>query len=149
MPSPILLPLLRAGRAVLCAMAAAGSVQAAGPAAPPPPDLGRLQSPTTPARQAAAPQARAPERTVVATRPAATASASAGAASSAQVVVIEDRYNRIEEQHERGEVRRIQVQPKGGAAYEIVPATGGRDMSSGAQGGRGAAGQRVWPLLSF
>ncbi|HQY07614.1 MAG TPA: hypothetical protein PK797_02795 [Burkholderiaceae bacterium] len=79
----------------------------------------------------------------------AAAGPSAGAASSPQAVVIEDRFTRIEELHERGEVRRIQVQPRGGAAYEILPATGGRDISSGAQGGRGAAGQRVWPLLSF
>lgn len=73
----------------------------------------------------------------------------AQAASTPQAVVIEDRYTRIEELHERGEVRSIKVQPKGGRAYEIVPATGGRDMSNSAGNGRAAAGQRVWPVLSF
>lgn len=153
MPSPLLLPLLRTGLIALCASAAVGgSARAAGLVAPAPPDLVGLQAPpashltTAPAVGTAV---SAPARKVVATRPAAAAPAGAGAASSAQAVVIEDRYNRIEELHERGEVRRIQVQPKGGAAYEILPAAGGRDMSSGTQSGRGAAGQRVWPLLSF
>lgn len=71
------------------------------------------------------------------------------AASTPQAVVIEDRFTRIEEMHERGEVRRITVQPKGGRPYEIVPATGGRDLSNSAGNGRAAAGQRVWPVLSF
>jgi hypothetical protein len=73
----------------------------------------------------------------------------AQAASTPQAVVIEDKYTRIEELHEHGEVRSIKVQPKGGRAYEIVPATGGRDLSNSAGTGRGAAGQRVWPILSF
>ncbi|HNG80673.1 MAG TPA: DUF2782 domain-containing protein, partial [Burkholderiaceae bacterium] len=73
----------------------------------------------------------------------------AQAASTPQAVVIEDKYTRIEELHDHGEVRSIKVQPKVGRAYEIVPATGGRDLSNSAGNGRGAAGQRVWPILNF
>ena len=58
-------------------------------------------------------------------------------------------WKSFEELHERGEVRSIKVQPKVGRPYEIVPATGGRDMSNSAGNGRAAAGQRVWPVLSF
>lgn len=103
-----------------------------------PPDLRQLPA-SAPSRAAAG-----------ASSPAAAASRPvAQAASATQAVVIEDRFTRIEELHERGEIRSIKVQPKGGRAYEIVPATGGRDMSNSAGNGRAAAGQRVWPVLSF
>lgn len=108
-----------------------------------PPDLLRPETrpAASPAAPAASAAASAPSR--AASRPV------AQAASTPQAVVIEDRYTRIEELHEHGEVRSIKVQPKVGRAYEIVPATGGRDMSHSAGNGRGAAGQRVWPVLSF
>ncbi|WP_251972595.1 DUF2782 domain-containing protein [Sphaerotilus microaerophilus] len=124
-------------RGALCALGIAGAgVCAADLTAPP--DLRQLPA-SAPSRAAAA-----------ASSPAAAASrAVAQAASATQAVVIEDRFTRIEELHERGEVRSIKVQPKGGRAYEIVPATGGRDMSNSAGNGRAAAGQRVWPVLSF
>ena len=42
------------------------------------------------------------------------------------------------------------VQPKGGRpAYEIITADGWRDVSEGASSTRGAAGKRVWNLMSF
>jgi hypothetical protein len=120
----------------LCATGIAGAEAWAADLAPPP-DLRQLPA-SAPARAVAASAAAAvPSRPV------------AQAASATQAVVIEDRFTRIEELHERGEVRSIKVQPKGGRAYEIVPATGGRDMSNSAGNGRAAAGQRVWPVLSF
>ncbi|MEO8297428.1 MAG: hypothetical protein ABI574_06420 [Burkholderiales bacterium] len=69
-----------------------------------------------------------------------------------QVIVIEDDGARIEELHVRGEAQRIKVQPKGLSprlGYEILPASGGRDMSPSASSMRGVAGQRVWSVLSF
>jgi hypothetical protein len=114
------------------------SVQAADLAAPP--DLRQAAPSPSPGASAAPQPAPAP---AAASRPV------AQAASTPQAVVIQDKYTRIEELHEHGEVRSIKVQPKGARAYEIVPATGGRDMSNSAGNGRGAAGQRVWPILSF
>lgn len=69
-----------------------------------------------------------------------------------QHIVVEDDNARVDELRVRGETRRITVQPKGvnpKLGYEIVPATGGRDMAPNVSSGRGAAGQRVWSLLSF
>ena len=68
-----------------------------------------------------------------------------------QRVVIEDDGARIEELRVRGQTQRITVQPKGAIkqGYEIIPADGGRDMSYSAGSSRGAAGQRVWHVLSF
>lgn len=69
-----------------------------------------------------------------------------------QIIVIEDDGARIEELHVRGEAQRIKVQPKGVSprmGYEILPASGGRDMSPSASSMRGVAGQRVWSVLSF
>ena len=64
--------------------------------------------------------------------------------------VIEDDANRIDELRVRGETQRISVQPKhGGAPYEIVPASGGRDLAIGPTTPRGAVGQRVWRVLRF
>lgn len=68
----------------------------------------------------------------------------------AEHVVIDEKGSRIDELHVGGEVRSIQVQPKnGGKAYEIMPATGGRDLSNSHSNSRGAAGQRVWSVLKF
>jgi hypothetical protein len=69
-----------------------------------------------------------------------------------QHIVTEDDGVRIEELRVRGETQRISVTPKKGAItkpYEILPAAGGRDMSYNAQATRGAAGQRVWNVLTF
>ena len=65
--------------------------------------------------------------------------------------VIEDGGSRVEEQKVRGNTTRISVTPKvgGTARYEIITEDGSRDMSDGLSGGRGAAGRRVWRVLSF
>ena len=84
-------------------------------------------------------------------RPAAQPLAGPAAADSAEPVVqrtvVEDEGSRISELRVRGQVQRITVQPKvGGAkAYEILPGEGGHAPGEG----RGAAGQRVWQVLSF
>ena len=79
------------------------------------------------------------------------AGAPAGAATPEPAVqrqVLEDEQVRIEELRVRGVNRRLVVQPKtaGVAPYEILPEEPGRDTTTA---GRGAAGQRVWRLLSF
>lgn len=83
--------------------------------------------------------------------PAAAQEASSTPEPKVQRVVIEDDGTRIEELRVRGQTVRIVVQPKapGVRPYEIVPATGGRDLSTGPHAERGAAGQRVWNVLSF
>jgi len=64
--------------------------------------------------------------------------------------VIEDDSARIEELRVRGQTVRISVSPKGSQpGYEIIPAEGFRDMSESAGSSRGAAGKRVWRVLSF
>jgi hypothetical protein len=66
-----------------------------------------------------------------------------------QYTVIEDDATRIEELKVRGQTQRITVQPKGMKAYEIIPADQGRDMSESAGSQRGAAGKRVWRIITF
>lgn len=69
-----------------------------------------------------------------------------------QYIVVEDEGARIEELHVRGEAQRITVQPKGLSkrfGYEILPASGARDLAPGPGSTRGAAGQRVWHILNF
>lgn len=68
-----------------------------------------------------------------------------------QRIVVEDDNARIEELRVRGQTQRIVIKPKIGNArpYEIVPADGARDLSAGPDASRGAAGQRVWNVLSF
>ncbi len=70
-----------------------------------------------------------------------------GGEPAVQHIVTEDEGVRIEELRVRGQVQRIVVQSKLGNArpYEILPATGGRDLSQD----RRAAGQRVWSVLEF
>ena len=65
--------------------------------------------------------------------------------------VIEDEGARIEELKVRGQTQRISVTPKVGPrqVYEIIPGDGGRDLSDGAGATRGAAGKRVWRVMSF
>ncbi|WP_435870067.1 hypothetical protein [Eleftheria terrae] len=80
--------------------------------------------------------------------PAQPAAAAAVPEEAVQRIHIEDDGARIDELRVRGQNRRITVQPKkGGAAYEVLPADGGRDMTNENQ--RGAAGKRVWQLWSF
>ena len=66
-----------------------------------------------------------------------------------QYTVIEDDSVRIEELRVRGLSTRLVVKPRHAAEYEVVPTPGGRDPSHGRGGSQGAAGQRVWHLLSF
>lgn len=64
--------------------------------------------------------------------------------------VIEDDQVRVEELRVRGQTERVVVQPKkGGAPYEIITSTHGRDTGGSADGQRGAAGQRVWNVMGF
>jgi len=66
-----------------------------------------------------------------------------------QHTVIEDDATRIEELKVRGQTQRMTVTPKGLKSYEILPATQGRDMSDSAGSQRGAAGKRVWQIITF
>ena len=83
--------------------------------------------------------------------PAATAPAAAQAEPRVQHIVIEDEGSRIEELRVRGATQRITVKPKVGTTqgYEIIVGDGSRDLSDGVNTSRGAAGKRVWHLLSF
>ena len=64
-----------------------------------------------------------------------------------QRLVSEDEQVRIDELRLRGQTQRLTVQPKGanGRPYEILQPTPGADATQH----RDAAGQRVWPVLSF
>ena len=64
-----------------------------------------------------------------------------------QRLVLEDDQVRIDELRLRGQTQRVTVQPKGGSgrAYEILQPSPGAD----AKQHRDAAGQRVWPVLTF
>ena len=68
-----------------------------------------------------------------------------------QRTVIEDEGSRIEELRVRGQTQRITVTPKVGTfkGYEIITPDGARDLSDGVNPVRGAAGKRVWHVLSF
>ena len=66
-----------------------------------------------------------------------------------QHIVIEGKNTRVEELRVRGQTQSITVKNKDAPAYEIVVGDGSRDMSSDAGAQKGAAGQRVWRLLSF
>ena len=65
--------------------------------------------------------------------------------------VIEDEGAKIEELRVRGQSQRIVVSPKVGprTRYEIITGDGSRELSDGAGSTRGAAGKRVWNVLSF
>ena len=80
----------------------------------------------------------------------AAATATAVTEPAVQRTVVEDESVRIDELRVRGQTTRMVVQPKGGRpAYEIITADGWRDVSEGASSTRGAAGKRVWNLMSF
>ncbi len=65
--------------------------------------------------------------------------------------VVEDEGAKIEELRVRGQAQRIVVSPKVGprTRYEIITGDGSRELSDGAGSTRGAAGKRVWNVLSF
>jgi hypothetical protein len=80
------------------------------------------------------------------------AAAPAGSAEPrVQRIVLEDEGSRIEELRIRGATQRIVVTPKVGTtrSYEIITGDGSRDLGDGANTSRGAAGKRVWNVLSF
>ena len=83
--------------------------------------------------------------------PAATSTALPSGEPNVKRTVIEDEGTRIEELRVRGQPQRIVVTPKGGGKlpYEIITGDGSRDLSPGANTSRGAAGKRVWNVLSF
>ena len=66
-------------------------------------------------------------------------------------LVHEDEGSRIDELRVRGTTQRIVVTPKVGTkqSYEILLGDGSRDLSEGVNTTRGAAGKRVWHVLSF
>jgi hypothetical protein len=66
-------------------------------------------------------------------------------------IVHEDEGSRIEELRVRGATQRISVKPKVGTTrgYEILVGDGSRDLGEGVNTSRGAAGKRVWNVLSF
>jgi hypothetical protein len=71
-----------------------------------------------------------------------------GAAEPAvQHLVSEDDHVRVDELRVRGQTQRLTVQNKDSAApsYDILQPTPGQDPSKS----RDAAGQRVWPVLTF
>ena len=66
-----------------------------------------------------------------------------------QHIVVEGENTRIEELRVRGQTQSVTVRNKNAPSYEIVIGDGSRDMSNDGSAQRGAAGQRVWRLLSF
>lgn len=82
---------------------------------------------------------------------AAAAPAPATAEPRVQHIVHEDEGSRIDELRVRGATQRISVKPKVGTTkgYEILVGDGSRDLGEGVNTSRGAAGKRVWNVLSF
>ena len=74
-------------------------------------------------------------------------SALGGSDAAVQHLRSEDAHVRIDELRVRGQTQRLSVQNKDSAApgYDILPPSGGHDPSKS----RDAAGQRVWPVLTF
>lgn len=66
-----------------------------------------------------------------------------------QHIVVEGENTRVEELRVRGQTQNVTVKNKGAPTYEIVIGDGSRDLSSGGGAQKGAAGQRVWRVLSF
>jgi hypothetical protein len=68
-----------------------------------------------------------------------------------KLIIIDGDNSHIEELRVRGVPQRITVQPKIGPkkSYEIITGDGSRDLSPGVNTSRGAAGQRVWNVLTF
>lgn len=74
-----------------------------------------------------------------------------GSEPAVQRSVIEDDNARIEELRVRGALRSVTVRPKGPitAEYEVLAPDAGRDISDGPNSSKGAAGKRVWRVLTF
>ncbi len=67
-----------------------------------------------------------------------------------QRIVIDDGRAVIEELRVRGQLVKATVHPKDGSpSYEIIVGDGSRDLSEGRNNSRGAAGKRVWNVLTF
>lgn len=66
-----------------------------------------------------------------------------------QHIVVEGENSRVEELRVRGQTRSVTVKNKNAPTYEIVIGDGSRDLSSDGGAQKGAAGQRVWRVLSF
>jgi hypothetical protein len=66
-----------------------------------------------------------------------------------QHIVVEDDNARIEELRVRGQTQSIVVTSKLGGRYEIFMGEASRDIGDASASHRGAAGQRMWRLLSF
>ncbi|MCE9658498.1 MAG: DUF2782 domain-containing protein [Burkholderiales bacterium] len=67
-----------------------------------------------------------------------------------QRTVIDDGRAVIEELRVRGQLVKATVHPKDGSpSYEIIVGDGSRDLSEGRNNSRGAAGKRVWNVLTF
>jgi hypothetical protein len=93
--------------------------------------------------------AAGPARAADATQPEQQPAAARDGEPRVQHTVIEDDATRIEELKVRGQTQRMTVTPKGLKSYEILPADQGRDMSDSAGSQRGAAGKRVWRIITF
>jgi hypothetical protein len=106
---------------------------------------------TTPARATASRATAAAPATVPPAATPAEPSLSRGGEPEVRHSVIEDDATRIEELRVRGVARQITVTTKGrgGTTYEIITGDGSRDLSDGVNTSRGAAGKRVWRVLSF
>jgi hypothetical protein len=65
--------------------------------------------------------------------------------------VIEDEGSKIDELRVRGQVQHVIVTPKVGThkSYEIIMNRSGRPTDDGTGGATGAAGKRVWSVMSF
>ena len=114
------------------------AVWAAQPAAVP----GAAQ-PEAPASAASAPAAALPAR------PGQDVAGREPIEPNVQHIVVEGKNTRVEELRVRGQTQSITVLNKDAPTYEIVIGDGSRDLSSDAGPQKGAAGQRVWRLLSF
>ena len=133
--------------ALLVALAALPSLLAL-PAAALAQDKAKEQAAQVPAKTASA-----PARTVV-RLPDKPSDVQERGEANVKYTIIEDDSAHIEELRVRGTTQRIVVTPKigpkiGNGGYEIIMGDGSRDLSPGANTSRGAAGQRVWHVLSF
>lgn len=102
------------------------------------------------ARGGARPPAAAPRPPVVERLPGGRDSGSTSEPAIECLVVTDADGTRIEELRVRGRTERLVVHPRdGGRPYEIRTMDPGQDPGAKSGPGRGSAGQRVWPVLSF
>lgn len=67
-----------------------------------------------------------------------------------QRTVIDDRQTHIEELRVRGRLKKITVDPKGGApSYEVLTDDGSHSLEENTNTSRGPVGRRVWKVLNF